>query len=179
MVQEYRAKGAPKPPPEETPGKGPHRHRWVFHGPPVTAPGGAVPFQVPEEFADDLARHLVSTGFFHRDELLALAGPEGMLDVATLPAPTIRHDPPEAGPETWLNPGPWVPVSTPLPDRARGRQVNLDDLTDEQVEALRVENEAIAEAIARRERWRKRLAEADPRTDADKPADGDIGGERE
>lgn len=166
MAQEYRAKDAPQPPREEPTTRGPHKYRRFFHGAPVTAPGGAVPFQVPEEFADDLGRHLERNAFWRREELIDMAGPDGLLDVTTLPAPTVRQDPPESGPDSWLNPGPWVPVSTPLPDRAvrrRADEIDLDDLTDEQAEAIRVENEAIQAALARRERWRARLAEADER----------------
>ena len=99
-----------------------------------------------------------------RDELIALAGPSGVLRPADLPAPTMRHDPPPAGPVSWLNPGPWVPVSTPPPVPAP-TEVDLTDLSDEQAEAARIEAEAVQEALRRREIWKARLAEADPQPD--------------
>lgn len=155
MAQEYRAKGAPKPV-EDRPSKGPHKYKWVFHGPPVTAPGSHVPFNIPEEFAEDLGRHLESLGFHTRDELVALADEDGRVDVAALQGARIRHDPPQAGPPSWLNPGPWVPVSAPPPS-AGG--VDLTGVDDDTAEALRVEAEAIQEGLRTREVWLARLAE--------------------
>ncbi|MDZ4234911.1 MAG: hypothetical protein U1C73_14410 [Dietzia sp.] len=163
MVQEYRAHGAPPPIPEDdpTPAGGPHRYKWVFHAPPVTGPGGHVPFQVPEEWADDLGQHLENLSFWQRDDLVRRAGPDGMLNVLELPEARMRQDPPLAGPSNWLNPGPWVPVSTPAPARQQ-TEVDLNELTDEQAEAIRVEADAVQEALRRREVWKARLAEADP-----------------
>lgn len=168
MVQEYRAKDAPPPSPpndrEPPAGKGPHKHRWVFHGVPVTAPGGHVPFQIPEEFADDLGRHLTANGFYHRDELIAKADPDGKLDVSTLPPPSLRHDPPLAGPEGWLNPGPWVPASSPPPAPRLDTVLPIDpeDLSDAEADALKVEADAMQDVLRRREQSKMRRAEADP-----------------
>lgn len=167
MTSEYRAKGSPPPPPpsEEPPaGGGPHKHRWVFHGAPVTAPGGHVPFQIPEEFADDLGRHLVANAFWHRSELIAMADPDGKLDVSSLPPASLRQDPPLAGPTDWLNPGPWVPASSPPPGpRADALPINPEDLSDAEAEALKFETEAMQDVLRRREILKMRLAEEDPR----------------
>lgn len=165
MTKEYRAKGAPPPPPkdQQPTTSGPHKHRWVFHGAPVTAPGGHVPFQIPEEFADDLGRHLVANAFYHRDELIAMADPDGKLDVSTLPPASLRQDPPLAGPSTWLNPGPWVPASSPPPKPPVDLlPINPEDLSDAEAEALKVETEAMQDVLRRREVFKQRLAEADP-----------------
>ena len=95
MAKEYRARGsAPKSDPPKRGPKGPPRLRWVFHGPPVTAPGGSVPFMVPEELADDLARHLERLSFWSKDDLVDMADSSGMLNVNALPDRVIRHDPP-------------------------------------------------------------------------------------
>lgn len=160
MVEEYRAKDAP--PREETPppANGPHRYRYVFHGPPVTAPGGHVPMMLLEEIADDLARHIELLSFRSYDDLVAMADENGMVRVSALPKPKIRQEPPPAGPAEWVNPGPWVPVDAPR-GAAVPREVNLNNLTDEQAEAMRVEAEAVQEALERREAIRRRLQEGD------------------
>ena len=162
MAQEYRARGAaPKVDPStRRKPDGPPRLRWVFHGPPITAPGGAVPFMVPEEIADDLARHLERLAFWSRDELADMADEDGMLDVGRLPERTIRHDPPADGPLEWFNPGPWVPVSEPEPTHRV--KINPADLTDEQARMLAEERAEIDEALRRREHMKMRYAEADP-----------------
>lgn len=163
MVQEYRAKGAPPRQDEPTArakSTGPHRLRWVFHGAPVPAPGGHVPFMVPEEIADGLAQHLESLSMWTRDELLDMADEDGMLDVRVLPPRSIRHDPPASGPHVWGNPGPWVPVSEPEP--AHRTKINPADLTDEQAAALAEERAEIDEALRRREAMKLRWANADP-----------------
>ena len=161
MAKEYRARGsAPKSDPPKRGPKGPPRLRWVFHGPPVTAPGGSVPFMVPEELADDLARHLERLSFWSKDDLVDMADSSGMLNVNALPDRVIRHDPPAEGPLEWFNPGPWVPVSEPAPTTRV--KINPADLTDEQAEALAEEKAEIEEALRRREHMKMRYAEADP-----------------
>jgi|SRR5699024_792167 len=148
MAQEYRAKGSKRPVSRgEEPRKGPHKYRWAFHGAPVSGPGGAVPFNVPEEIADDLGRHLERLSFWTRGELLDLADADGVLDVTDLPEAKFRHDPPPAGPDSWLNPGPWVPVSTPKPEKA---DVDLDTLSDEEAALVEAEADAVKEALRRR-----------------------------
>lgn len=177
MAHEYRAKGAPRPRTESPAPRGPHKYRHVFHGPPVTAPGGHVPFQIPEEFADDLGRHVESCGFWSHRELVARADENGMLNVAELPGATIRQDPPPSGPRVWGNFGPWVPVSTPAPAHAVPEVANLDDLTDEQAEAARLEAAAVQEGLRRRARGREMRAQTDPRSSGERPGGGNVGGE--
>lgn len=163
MVQEYRAKGAPPRTPDS--GRGSDaggRFKHVFHGPPITAPGGAVPFMVPEEIAEDLSRHLDRLAVYTRDELVALAGPGGMLDVAALAGPRIRQDPPVSGPRSWHNPGQWVPVSAPVPAARVVEPPDMTAMSDEQAEAARLDAEAVLEGERRRRVWKARLAEADP-----------------
>ena len=161
MAKEYRARGAaPKAKAPKRGPKGPPRLRWVFHGPPITAPGGSVPFMVPEEIADDLARHLERLSFWTKDELADLANEDGTLNINVLPDRTIRHDPPAEGPLIWPNPGPWVPVSEAEP--VQRVKINPADLTDEQADALAEEKAEIEEALRRREQMKMRYAEADP-----------------
>lgn len=160
MAKEYRAEGsqaegAPNPI-GARPSNGPHKYKHVFHGPPVTAPGSHVPLNLPEEFAEDLGRHLESLSFITRAELVAMAGPDGMLNVAGLPGPRIRQDPPTDGPPSWLNPGPWVPVSAPEPVRG---PVDLTGLDDRTAEVLRAETEAIQEGLRTRDVWLAHLEE--------------------
>lgn len=116
--------------------------------------------QLPEEWSDDLGRHLERLGFITRDELDELADEDGMVDVSAVPAARIRHDPPQSGPDSWLNPGQWVPVSAPQPKMRHG-EVDLSALSDDEAEAVRVEAEAIQEALHRREIWKARLAEGE------------------
>lgn len=164
MAQEYRSRRQiPKPEPKAP--AGPPRLRWVFHGPPVSAPGGSVPFMVPEEIADDLARHLERLSFWSRQELLDRADENGMLDVRALPDRTIRHDPPAEGPLEWYNPGPWVPLSEPSPTT----RVKMDPttITDEQARAMAEEKADIEETLRRREAMKRRYAEGDPHVRGD------------
>lgn len=161
MVEEYRAQGAPPPidvDQQHADPSGPHKYKWAFHAPPVTGPGGHVPMQMPEEWSDDLGRHIESLGFITRDELVALADADGVVDVNAIPGARIRHDPPQTGPRSWLNPGQWVPVSAPPPTMQHG-EVDLSALSDEEAEAVSVEAEAIREALRRREVWKSRLAD--------------------
>lgn len=165
IVEEYRAPGAPprdERPPEAVSMSGPHRWRWVFHGAPISGPGGHVPFMVPEEYADDLARHLDSLGFYRRDELVERAGPDGMLDVTALRSATMRLDPPAEGPDTWLNPGQWVPVSTPAPEAHTAEPPDLREMDDATAAALEADAEAVREALRRRAVWKAKLDDADP-----------------
>lgn len=161
MAQEYRARGSKRQERRREPAQsGPPRYKWVFHGTPVTAPGGHVPFMVPEELAEDLARHLERLAFWTKEELAEMAGEGGLLDVATLPDRTIRHDPPPEGPLEWFNPGPWVPVSEPAPSQRV--RVDPSTLTDEQARALEEERRDIEETLRQRERMKARMAESDP-----------------
>lgn len=150
MTQEYRADNV-GPRPELPPSvvDGVHKYRWLFKAPPVTAPGGeTAPFTVPETFADDLGKHLERNAFWSRAELIALADADGNLKPEALPGPTIRQDPPEEGPDVWINPGRWVPIGAPAPKRA-------DDLTDEQAAALRQQMEAAQRLLDERDRKKK------------------------
>lgn len=160
MAREYRARDSRRTAPQGRPSTGPPKYKWVFHGTPISAPGGSVPFMVPEEIAEDLARHLERLSFWERQELLDLADENGMLDVRALPERTIRHDPPPEGPLEWFNPGPWVPVSEPDPSpRVR---IDPSTITDAQARAMEEERREIEDALRRREAMKRRYAEADP-----------------
>jgi len=164
-VQEYRAKDAPTPRKSsaaQSKRSGPHRYRWLFHAPPITGPGGrAVPFTVPEQYADDLGRHIERAGMFSIDALTELADADGTLNVHELPKAQIRHDPPASGPRHWLNPGPWVPADAPAAPR-KAEAPDLTHLSDEEAAALEAEQEAIDDALRRRAVWREKLRQADP-----------------
>lgn len=138
-MTEYRGDNLP-PRPQLPPStvSGEHKYRWLFNAPPVSGPEGEqVPFSVPVEFADDLGKHLERNSLWTRAELIEIAQQYGgTLHPEVLPEPTIRHDPPPSGPETWINPGPWVPMGAPVKPRP-------EDLSDEQAQALR---DSIAEA---------------------------------
>lgn len=160
MAKEYRAPGSPQSAREQRPPAGAPKYKWAFHGAPISAPGGAVPFMVPEEIAEDLSRHLERLSFWERQELLDLADENGMLDVRSLPERTIRHDPPPEGPLEWFNPGPWVPVSAPEPSTRV--QIDPTTITDAQAREMEQERREIEEALRRREAMKRRYAEADP-----------------
>lgn len=161
MVEEYRAKGAP-PRQAKVPKarRGPSRFKNVFHAAPIPGPGGMVPFMVPEEIADGLGRHLEALSLWSRDDLVAMADADGKVDVTALPPPTIRHDPPEHGPNRWDNPGQWVPVGAP-PAVKRNR-IDATKLTDEQARMLEEERDEIEKALRAREIMKLRYENADP-----------------
>lgn len=114
MVQEWKPVNppAPPPPPEPPAAGGPHRWRQVFRGLPVHTPEGLGPFNIPCELADDIATHVEKSGFVHVDEIRALIAQAGVIDTvwleARMPRQTRRQEPPEHGPDIWMNPPRWV-----------------------------------------------------------------------
>ncbi|WP_182359575.1 phage gene 29 protein family protein [Tomitella gaofuii] len=153
----------PPDPEPAGPDPGPARYRWVFHAPQGTPPGAGeeMGFQMPVELADLYARHAERAGLIHVDDVAALADKDGTVAVAGLPRQVIRHDPPEAGPECWVNPGKWVPMNAPPPKRVEPEPVDVEALSDDQVKALKVEREAIDEALRRRSVWEQKMRVAD------------------
>lgn len=127
--------------------QGPHRWlRWL-RGIPM-ANGHPTNWQIND--AQAMCDHLEKAGFARGPELAALANEDGYIHVSQLPVQQIKQLPPEHGPDIWVNPtGKWVPVDEPDPEPAR--VLDLTELTDEQADALKLEQAEVAEALRRRE----------------------------
>lgn len=109
MVEEWKPLNPPAPPEPATTAApaGPHKWRQSFRGLPVRTPEGPGPFSIPTELADDIATHVEALGFVSYEDLVAAIGVEGVEDLG-LPRPTRHQEPPEHGPDTWMNPPRWV-----------------------------------------------------------------------
>lgn len=127
--------------------QGPHRWlRWL-RGMPM-ANGQPTNWQIQD--AQAMCEHLEKAGFAWGPELAALANEDGYIHVDQLPVQQIKQLAPEFGPDIWVNPtGKWVSVDEPEPEPTK--VLDLTELTDEQADALKVEQAEVAEALRRRD----------------------------
>lgn len=138
--------------------RGPHPWLWRLRGMPL-ANGSPTNFQLHD--AQAIAEHLEKTGLVDAADLAKLANEDGHIHVDQLPVQQIKQLPPEVGPDVWTNPyGKWVGMDVEEPPKREAP--DLSGLSDEEAELVRLDQEAIAEALRKRQELIERMNQADP-----------------